>query len=85
MPKPTYYLVKAARCSHCGGTGCWTHPVWEPCPACDGLGSTRDEVRLEEVLRELLPQLLAEAEARERASLEAADAAALAAEWEVSQ
>jgi Ribonuclease G/E len=122
VPKPTYYLVKAARCSHCGGAGYVQHPAWErywieyrkhfgshgepnalaeidfhdafwrgegyhhpkdipaeeePCPECEGLGALRSEARLEEALRELLPQLLAEAEARERASLEAADAAAL--------
>ncbi|MEM4359815.1 MAG: hypothetical protein QXT45_04745 [Candidatus Bilamarchaeaceae archaeon] len=56
-----------------------------PCPECEGLGSIRSEVPLKEILRQMLPELMAEMESRERASLEAADAAALAAEWEASQ
>lgn len=82
-----YYLTKVERCERCNGSGYVQHPPdeEETCPECEGQGSIRTEARFEDALREWLPWALNEIEERERALIEAADADALAAEWETSQ
>ncbi|WP_153072063.1 hypothetical protein [Escherichia coli] len=54
----------------------------EPCTGCEGRGSIQTEARFEDALREWLPKVLGEIEERERMALEAADADAMAAEWD---
>lgn len=86
-----YLITKTERCGRCDGAGYLQYPAWgrhwieqtEPCPDCGGLGSVRTEAPFEEALRECLPKILGEIEARERMGLEVAAAAALAAEWGV--
>jgi hypothetical protein len=54
----------------------------EPCPDCEGLGSIRAEVGLEEALMAILPRALAEIDRREQLAREEADAAAMLADFE---
>ncbi|GIW33749.1 hypothetical protein [Meiothermus sp.] len=52
------------------------------CHNCNGSGCIESRASLEEALRAIFPKMLGEIQQREELDLEAADAAAFAAEWE---
>lgn len=90
-----YYVTKVEPCPQCGGSGVILHPwrnhgynPYSPpseeitCHNCNGSGCIESRASLEEALRAIFPKMLGEIQQREELDLEAADAAAFAAEWE---
>ncbi len=60
----SFYVTKIQQCKRCNGSGLIRHPEWcdvpseqISCPDCEGMGTIRTEVPLEEALMALKPVL----------------------------